>query len=53
MENKKEIKGVKCEAENCVYNKYGCICDAGSIEVGTHSATSCDETVCTTFKCKK
>ena len=40
---KKEIKEIKCNAHNCIYNEDGCKCVAGHIEVGPSSA-------CATFE---
>ncbi|MBR0348059.1 MAG: DUF1540 domain-containing protein [Clostridia bacterium] len=47
---KKEIKEIKCNAHNCVYNEDGCKCVAGHIEVGPSSACTCAETICATFE---
>lgn len=47
---KHEIKEIKCNAKNCIYNEDGCKCIAGHIEVGTTSACTCAETLCTTFE---
>lgn len=46
----KEIKEVKCNATNCIYNQDGCKCTAGNIEVGTCNARSSTDTLCTTFQ---
>ncbi len=45
-----QISGVLCNVVSCVYNdKHGC-CHASQIEIGPLQATSCQETVCATFK---
>lgn len=48
--NHEQIKGVKCDVENCVYHSPNCECCAGSIEVGPSHASSSLETICVTFK---
>lgn len=47
---KHEIKEIKCNAENCIYNEDGCKCMAGHIEIGPSSAWSCADTLCATFE---
>lgn len=47
---KHEIKEIKCNAVNCVYNEDGRKCVAGHIEVGPSSACTCAETICATFE---
>ncbi len=49
MEN--EIKGISCEAKNCVYHDSTNCCTAGHIKVGTQTATTNTETNCQTFEC--
>ncbi len=46
------LKGVSCDATNCVYNGKNNTCHAAEISVGPHSACSSAETICATFKPK-
>lgn len=46
-----EIKGICCEAKNCVYHDKSDNCTAGHITVGKSSATKTSETACQTFRC--
>lgn len=49
----KTVKGVHCDARNCIYNNTGnLMCTASKISVGTQNATSPDQTICATFKLK-
>lgn len=50
---KHEIKEIKCNAVNCVYNEDGSKCIAGHIEIGPSSACTCAETICATFEPSK
>lgn len=47
---KREIKDIKCNAINCVYNSDASKCTAGHIVVGNSSACNCDQTQCSTFE---
>ena len=49
----KEVKNIKCDAQNCVYHTGECSCMAGSIHVGSPDACSCGETKCSTFELNK
>ena len=50
MENKKEIAGIKCNVENCVYHAKDHSCEAGHIEVGCNTNCSCStDTACITY----
>jgi len=49
----KEIKGITCDAKNCVYHDKSDSCTAGHINVGCHSATDSSETKCETFECEE
>ena len=44
------LDGVLCDVVNCVYNKDTHQCHAHAIKVGPQYATSCNDTVCDTFK---
>lgn len=47
-----EIKNIKCDAQNCVYNSAeDKKCMAGEIKVGTPHASTSAETICSTFVC--
>lgn len=48
---KKEIKGITCEAKNCVYQDEKGNCNAGHIKVGNPQAQKNSETKCETFEC--
>ena len=53
MENeRKELKGVNCDAYLCVHHGENNSCHAKCISVGPHSASCTSETVCATFKQK-
>lgn len=55
MENgkaKKHLKGVSCDACQCVHHGEKNTCCASEIAVGPHNASSSGETVCATFKAK-
>lgn len=47
-----EVKNVNCNVCNCTYNDGNCNCMAGSINVGTASASNAQDTCCATFKHK-
>ncbi len=47
----KEIKGITCEAENCIYQDINGNCNAGHIKVGNPKALHQSETKCETFEC--
>ena len=46
-----EIKGIRCEAKNCIYHDKSDCCNAGHITVGNQSATTSSDTTCQTFQC--
>ncbi|MBD8980016.1 MAG: DUF1540 domain-containing protein [Clostridiales bacterium] len=46
-----EIKGISCEAKNCIHHQADNSCNAGHITVGNTNATTTTETKCETFKC--
>lgn len=48
---KDEIKGISCDAKNCIHHDVTNTCMAGHIKVGTSSAKSEIETKCETFEC--
>ena len=48
--NKDHIKGIQCNAKNCVYNDCETYCTADHISVGPNNATCSSETVCSTFR---
>ncbi len=53
-ENKSKcIKGVSCDACQCVYHGKNNTCHAKEIAVGPHNASSSYETVCATFKARE
>ena len=55
MEKEKQakcLKGVSCDACQCVHHGENNTCHASAIAVGPHSASSSYETVCATFKAK-
>lgn len=55
MENetkRKNLKGVSCDACQCVHHGEHNTCCASEIAVGPHNASSSYETVCATFKAK-
>ena len=43
---------IRCDAVNCSYNK-DCKCAAPSVDISGAAASSCRETRCSTFDCKK
>lgn len=43
--------GIDCEAQNCEFNEK-CKCVAGAINIGGNEACQCEETRCSTFRCK-
>ena len=43
-------RNITCDACHCIYNDGHMNCTADGIKVGTHSACSCDDTRCATFK---
>lgn len=47
----KEIKGITCEAKNCIFHDKSNNCLAGRIEVGSSNAIKESETKCKTFEC--
>lgn len=47
----KEIKGIICDAKNCIYNDNHKNCFAGKIKVGNPQALHESETKCETFEC--
>ena len=47
----KEIKGITCDAKNCVYHDKSDKCTAGHITVGCYDATQKSQTKCETFEC--
>ena len=47
----KEIKGITCDAKNCVYHDKSDKCNASHINVGCLTATDSSETKCETFEC--
>ena len=49
----KEIKNIKCEVKNCVYQSPENRCMAGEIEIGPRSASDVSETACITFELDK
>ena len=49
----RELKGVNCDAVQCVHHGKNNTCHAKGISVGPHSAESVNETVCATFKAKE
>lgn len=49
-ENKQCIEGITCDVENCIHNNHECGCTAKNIHVGPHSAHTCSETVCESYK---
>ncbi len=53
-ENKsKHLKGVSCDACQCVHHGKENTCHAKEIAVGPHNASCSYETVCATFKAKE
>ena len=48
---KSTIKGINCNAKNCVYNENN-LCTAKSVDVGPRTAVSSSETMCATFRAK-
>ncbi|MBO7292534.1 MAG: DUF1540 domain-containing protein [Clostridia bacterium] len=48
----KHLKGVSCDACQCVHHGKDNTCCASMIAVGPHSASTSYETVCATFKAK-
>lgn len=46
----KHINGIRCEVENCEYNREGCYCTAEQVHVGPSCASCSSDTVCDTFK---
>ncbi|MBR3738507.1 MAG: DUF1540 domain-containing protein [Eubacterium sp.] len=46
-----EIKGIRCNAEKCIYHDKSDKCTAGHIDVGCQSATDSSQTKCETFEC--
>lgn len=48
---KDEIKGISCDAKNCIHHDVTNTCMAGHIKVGTSNAKSETETKCETFEC--
>jgi hypothetical protein len=46
-----EIKGITCDAKNCVYHDKSDCCTAGHITVGCRNAKDNSETKCETFEC--
>ncbi len=56
MENEtkgKHLKGVSCDACQCVHHGKDNTCHAKEIAVGPHNASCSYETVCATFKAKE
>ena len=49
---KKHLKGVSCDACQCVHHGAHNTCHAAEITVGPHNASCSYETVCATFKAK-
>ena len=43
-------RNITCDACHCIFNDGHMNCTADGIKVGTHSACSCDDTRCATFK---
>ncbi len=50
--NAKSLKGVTCDACQCVHHGEHNTCCAAQIAVGPHSASCSHDTVCATFKAK-
>ncbi len=46
-----EIKGISCEAKNCIHHDKANGCTAGHITVGNRTATTSTDTTCETFQC--
>ena len=42
---------IQCEAQGCSYNSQ-CRCHADSVSISGKNACSCDDTRCSTFRCK-
>lgn len=49
---KDHIKGIQCDAKNCIYNDCKTHCTANCISVGPQNATCSSDTVCATFRDK-
>lgn len=50
---RQEIKEIRCNVTNCVYNEDGRKCMAGHIDVGPSNASTSSETLCGTFENEK
>lgn len=48
---KEEIRGISCDAKNCIHHDMSNTCTAGHIKVGTTDAKSEKDTKCETFEC--
>lgn len=48
---KDEIKGISCEAKNCIHHDMSNACTAGHIKVGKAKNGSGNEPNCETFEC--
>ncbi len=48
----KQLKGVCCDACNCIHHGQDHSCHADEISVGPHNACCSAETICATFKPK-
>ena len=42
---------IGCEAKNCVYN-HSCTCRADDVYISGDHASNCQETQCSSFRCK-
>lgn len=51
MSHSCEIKGISCEAKNCIYHDKSNCCTAEHIVIGQSSAKDKKETKCETFCC--
>ena len=47
---KEHIKGIQCNAKNCMFNECETYCTADHISVGPCNATCSSDTVCSTFR---
>ncbi len=46
----KHIKGIGCDAKNCIHHDGECYCTAEKVTIGPASATCSTDTACATFK---
>ena len=49
----KQIKGIKCNVQNCYYHDCDTHCTANEIAVGPQNASKSGDTLCATFKPKE